>query len=101
MGPCTKPRLDFTLFIILYIHAYLYMLDCRTTYQQNLYVRYANMWLICTTNKAYSPDLHVFELQCNWVGRSDRHCPMSLSLLCWRVALTLPALDFQYRQMNS
>lgn len=35
------------------------------------------MRLICTTNKAYSPDLHVFELQCNWVVRSARRCPLS------------------------
>lgn len=38
------------------------------------------MRLICTTNKAYSPDLHVFELQCNWVVRSARRCPPSLPL---------------------
>lgn len=44
------------------------------------FVRCANMRLICTTNKAYSPDLHVFELQCNWVVRSARRCPSSLPL---------------------
>ena len=70
------------------------VLDCRTTYQQNLYVQCANMRLICTTNKAYSPDLHVFELQCNWVGRRDRRCPMSLSLLRLLVALILPTPHF-------
>lgn len=48
------------------------------------------MRLICTTNKAYSPDLHVFELQCNWVVRSARRCPPSLPL--FRVAFPPPPL---------
>lgn len=52
------------------------------------FVRCANMRLICTTNKAYSPDLHVFELQCNWVVRSARRCPPSLPL--FRVAFPPP-----------
>lgn len=54
------------------------------------FVRCANMRLICTTNKAYSPDLHVFELQCNWVVRSARRCPPSLPL--FRVAFPPPPL---------
>lgn len=53
------------------------------------------MRLICTTNKAYSPDLHVFELQCNWVVRSARRCPLSLPLSIFlSVPFSLPRTPF-------
>lgn len=52
----------------------------------------ANMRLICTTNKAYSADLHVFELQCNWlVGErgADRLTVQSLAARASPASLAL------------
>lgn len=39
----------------------------------------SNMRLICTTNKAYTTDLHVFELWCNWVVRLSLACCVQYS----------------------